>query len=140
VRRTVERHTRWAKLRRSLHPAGFVFEPLLSPLLVATVIALAAPSQVTWGAVTAVAALQTLVSLALVRLLRGTWLPWRYAPLEIARTYLAIACWLVAFVSMRIQWRGHPFLLKRGSVIVSAPASAWASLVTRVREYARTSG
>jgi ceramide glucosyltransferase len=125
--RTLERHTRWAKLRRSLHPVGFVFEPLLSPLTVAALVALASPSRGTLAVVGLVAAAQTTVSLAMVRVLRGTPLAWRYAPLEIVRTCLAFWCWIAAWLSMRIEWRGHAMVLRRGSVIAPATPSAWAS-------------
>jgi ceramide glucosyltransferase len=37
VARTLERHTRWSKMRRSLYPLGFAVEPLLSPIVVTTV-------------------------------------------------------------------------------------------------------
>ena len=40
VRRSMERHTRWAKMRRALSPTSFVFEPLLTPLVVATIVAI----------------------------------------------------------------------------------------------------
>jgi ceramide glucosyltransferase len=125
LKRTLERHTRWAKLRRSLHPSGFFFEPLLSPLTTAAVTALLAPSRATLAAAAVVAIAQTVVTLAMVRALRGTWLAWRYAPLEIVRTCLALYCWLAAWTSMRIQWRGHAMLLGRGSVITPAPTTSW---------------
>jgi ceramide glucosyltransferase len=132
VRRTLERHTRWAKLRRSLHPLGFAFEPLLSPLTIAILVALVAQTRFALGAVAVVAALQTLVALATVRMLRGHAMAWRHAPLEVVRTVLLFGCWLAACASMRIQWRGHPFLLTRGSVIVPAPPSVWRVLRDRL--------
>jgi ceramide glucosyltransferase len=140
LKRTLERHTRWAKLRRSLHPSGFFFEPLLSPLTVATLVAVIDPSRTTLGIAGAVAVAQTLITLAMVRLLRGTWLAWRYAPLEVVRTCLAFYCWAVAWMSMRIAWRGHAMVLRRGSVIApllpgaNGPLSArgaWATLRAR---------
>jgi ceramide glucosyltransferase len=137
LRRTVERHTRWSKLRRSLHPVGYWFEPLLSPLVVATVVALLAPTQLTLAVAGVVAVLQTMVALGLTALLRGKPLAWRYAPLEIVRTYLQLVLWAGAIASMRIQWRGHPFLLKQGSVIVPAPPGALAAAWARVRALAR---
>jgi ceramide glucosyltransferase len=133
VRRTVERHTRWSKLRRSLYPVGYLFEPLLSPLTVASIVAVLMPSQLAMGAVAAAALMQTVVAMATTAHLRGHGLAWRYAPLEIVRTYLQLLCWATALVSMRIQWRGHPFVLKPGSVIAPAPPSAWAGLRARVR-------
>jgi ceramide glucosyltransferase len=137
MRRTVERHTRWSKLRRSLHPTGYLFEPLLSPLVVATAVALVAQSQLALAVAGVVAVLQTIVALGITALLRGRPLAWRYAPLEIVRTYLQLAFWAGALVSMRIQWRGHPFLLKQGSAIVPAPPSAWSAVWARVRASAR---
>jgi ceramide glucosyltransferase len=120
LRRTVERHSRWSKLRRSLVPHLFVGEPILSPLLVATGTALVAPSRATLALVLAMAVVQTLLALASVRVSRGHGLAWKYAPLEMVRTYLLFACWVAAAVTTRLAWRGHPFRLLPGSVIVPA--------------------
>ncbi len=133
VRQTFDRHTRWSKLRRSLQPGGFVFEPLLSPLAVAMAVAVAAHSQLALAVAGVVAVLQTVVALSITSLLRGRPLAWRHAPLEIVRTCIHLACWAAALVSMRIQWRGHPFVLKAGSAIVPAAPSAWATVWARVR-------
>jgi ceramide glucosyltransferase len=125
VRRTLERHTRWAKLRRALHPAGFVVEPILSPLVVATIVAAASRSQLAVAVAGSVALLQSAVALGTVAFLRGQPLARRYAPLEIVRAYLVFGCWVAACLSTRIHWRGHALLLKRGSVIAPAPPSVW---------------
>ncbi|MGO9713826.1 MAG: glycosyltransferase [Polyangiaceae bacterium] len=133
VRRTFDRHTRWSKLRRSLHPTGYLFEPFLSPLAVATIVALIAHTQLALAAAGVVAIAQTITAALVTTLLRGSPLAWRYAPLEIVRTYLHLVCWAAPLVSMRIQWRGHPFLLRQGSIIVPAPPGAWATLRARFR-------
>jgi ceramide glucosyltransferase len=133
VRRTFERHARWSKLRRSLHPSAYLFEPFLSPLLTATLVALVARTPLAIAMLGLVAVLQTSVALGITALLRRKRLPWRFAPLEIVRTYLHFACWASALLSMRIQWRGHPFLLKQGSVIVPAPPRAWSQVGARLR-------
>ena len=52
-------------------------------------------------------------------LLRRRSFAWWYVPLEVIRSYVAIFCWLRAWASRRIAWRGHPFVLQRGSAIVS---------------------
>jgi ceramide glucosyltransferase len=118
VARTLERHSRWAKLRRSLHPLAFASEPLLSPVVVATAGVIAVPCKVTAAVLAGVCVAQTACALLAVRLLRGQALAWWYAPLEIARSYVTLLCWANAYVSRRIAWRGHPFFLRRGSVIV----------------------
>jgi ceramide glucosyltransferase len=123
-RRTVERHTRWSKLRRALFPLGFSLEPILTPIVVATVAALLAPGTAAVELLAAVFLLQTVIALVAVRLLRGHWLAWWCAPLEIVRSYVMFLCWLRALASRRIEWRGHAFTLTRGSVIVRANATS----------------
>ncbi len=118
VSRTMERHTRWAKLRRSLNPTAFMVEPMLTPVVVASGGVIAAPCKLTAGVLAAVCLAQTACALLAVRLLRGRALAWWYAPLEIVRSYVTFLCWAGACVSRRIAWRGHPFSLRRGTVIV----------------------
>jgi len=118
IGRTFERHTRWAKVRRSLQPGAFVMEPLLTPIVVASAGVVVAPSKGSAALLVAVSAVQTACALGAVRLLRGTWLAWWYAPLEIARAYLGLVYWAVAWTNRRITWRGHAFELSRGSAIV----------------------
>jgi ceramide glucosyltransferase len=123
VARTIERHTRWAKMRRSLNPGAFMAEPVLTPIVVATGSVVVAPCRMTAALLAAVCVAQTACALLAVRLLRGRGLAWWYAPLEIARSYVTLLCWTIACVNRRIAWRGHPFSLRRGSVIVpGAPA------------------
>lgn len=122
VVRTLERHTRWAKMRRSLFPLGFAIEPLLSPVVVTTVGLLVAPSRTTAAMLAGAALLQTLCAFVSAALLRRQWFAWWYVPLEVIRSYVAIFCWFRAWASRRIAWRGHPFLLQWGSAIVSLSA------------------
>jgi ceramide glucosyltransferase len=136
VKRTIERHTRWAKMRRALSPIGFAFEPMLSPLATASIVAMFAQSKVSVEIMVAMAALQTVCSLASTRMLRGHALKWYYAPLEIVRTYLLLLCWARACMSRGIDWRGHAFVIKRDSRIAPAPKSSWSRLRDAARRFA----
>jgi ceramide glucosyltransferase len=118
VMRTVERHTRWAKLRRALLPAAFAVEPVLTPIVVASLGVLVSPGRLTAAVLASTCVMQTVSALVAVRVLRGRWLAWWYAPLEMVRSYVMFACWVRAAMSRRIEWRGHAFTLARGSVIV----------------------
>jgi|HubBroStandDraft_1064217.scaffolds.fasta_scaffold07679_5 ceramide glucosyltransferase len=122
VFRTLERHTRWAKMRRSLSPPVFALEPLLSPVVVTTLGLLIAPSRTTALLLAVAAFVQTFCAFVSAALLRRQWFAWWYVPLEVVRSYVAIFCWLRAWASRRIAWRGHPFVLQRGSAIVSLSA------------------
>jgi ceramide glucosyltransferase len=124
VMRTIERHTRWSKIRRALFPAGFVTEPILTPIIAASLGLLLAPGKITAAMLGIACVAQTTIALLAVRLLRGHWLAWRYLPLEIVRSYVALVCWLRACGSRRIEWRGHAFLLKRGTAIVPLASAA----------------
>jgi ceramide glucosyltransferase len=120
TRRTLERHARWAKIRRALSPRAFLLEPLASPLLVASLLFVIAPSRALFGCIALSALLQSVVAFASIRFLRGKSLAIRYAPLEVARTYALFACWAWALVSHRVVWRGHPFRILSGSRITAA--------------------
>jgi ceramide glucosyltransferase len=117
IRKMVERHTRWSKMRRALLPLGFLGEPILTPLNGATVGLLLAPSTTTGMAWCVACALQTFGAMLAVRILRGSWMSWRYIPLELFRSYIALFCWMRAWASRRIEWRGHLFLLGPSTTI-----------------------
>jgi ceramide glucosyltransferase len=119
----IDRHTRWAKLRRSLLPFGFFGEPLMTPVAMATLGVVVAPSTETAAAFAVTCLLQTAAAMVALGAIRGRRLAWWYAPLEIVRSYVVVLCWARACVSRRIAWRGHPFTLQAGSVIVPLPAS-----------------
>jgi ceramide glucosyltransferase len=121
LRRTIERHTRWAKMRRAISPGAFLLEPLLSPLVVATAMAALFPTRTQVAAAVVALVLQTAAGLLAVRVLRGRALPWLYAPLEIVRTYVALACWASALASRRVAWRGHAFVLGKDSALLPVP-------------------
>jgi ceramide glucosyltransferase len=133
VRRTIERHTRWAKLRRAITPVGFALEPSLSPVLMATLVGLAVPCRVTCLAWAFAVALQTAGALVTTKILRGQALEWHWAPLELLRSYLLFFCWMRACASKRVSWRGHTFELARESAILPAPPRVWTRLWTAVR-------
>ncbi|HXX67565.1 MAG TPA: glycosyltransferase [Polyangiaceae bacterium] len=117
IARTFERHTRWAKMRRSLFPIAFCVEPVLTPIGVASVALLLSPTRVMLALFACVTLAQMAWASLAVRLLRGRFV-WWYAPLEIVRSYVALGCWGCACLSRRISWRGHLFWLLRGTAIV----------------------
>lgn len=120
--RTLERHTRWSKMRRALFPVAFAFEPIMTPIVIASAGFVLAPGRATAALLASICVVQTLAAQLAVRGLRGRWLPWRYLPLEIVRSYVMLLCWARACVSRRIDWRGHTFTMRRGTVIVPAAA------------------
>lgn len=110
-RRTLERHTRWAKMRRAIVPEAFAIEILLTPVAVALVGALALQSRASLGLLAVTAMLQMLGAALVGRLVRGA--PFRAAHLllEPVRAVLLQLCWLRAASSREVEWRGHSFVL-----------------------------
>ncbi len=115
--RTVERHARWAKMRRALIPRAFPFEPLLSPLTIAAMTTLVAPSGLTAQLLLCALALQTTGALLCHTLLHAR-RPFLLAAIEPLRTAAAFIAWAQAVASRRVSWRGNAFLVTRGSRLV----------------------
>jgi ceramide glucosyltransferase len=118
--RTFERHSRWMKMRRSVAPWAFAIEPCVSPVLVSTLAAAIVPSPIAFGVLGACTALHVGGAFVAVRILRGTWPAAWTAPIEVVRPFFLFACWLRAWASRRVSWRGHPYRLHRGMVITPA--------------------
>jgi ceramide glucosyltransferase len=138
VKRTLERHSRWAKMRRALAPGAYSVELMLTPTIVSSLVVLITGSKLAMIAALATAALQTVCALLCVRLLRGNWLAWYYAPLEVLRSGIVLLCWLRGCLSRRIVWRGHPFVLKKNSEIAPAPPSSWSRIRSAVEAAVRS--
>ncbi len=135
LKRTVERHVRWAKIRRVMRPAGFALEPALSPVVMTTLACLALPTDSLRLAFLSAVVLQTAGAAVTTRMLRGGEPRWYWVPLEIVRAYLLFFCWLSACVTRRVSWRGHGFELARDSAIVPAEPGLWHRFLALVRSY-----
>jgi ceramide glucosyltransferase len=115
--RTIERHARWAKMRRALTPLCFALEPLLSPLLVATLVGILAPSALAakiWGCALGLQVVGARLCFTLLRMKR----PWLLAALEPLRAAVIFLCWGLGCLSRRVDWRGNVFSIEAGSKLV----------------------
>lgn len=127
VTRSLDRHARWGRMRRSIMPPGFYLEPLLSPIVVATCACLVSQTRESALVLLGAMALQVAGAAVATRMLRGRvplWLP----PMEVLRAYLLFWAWLRAIGSRRVSWRGHDFSLRSGSRLVPVGPSVWARL------------
>jgi len=130
VERFLNRHVRWAQMRRRIAPAAYLGELLLNPVLW---IALATLSLLATGPgrdlrLLAVAAAGVAVKCAsdslLCRRLRGT-LPRAAEVIVMPLKDLAMAAiWLVAWFRRRVSWRGNELRIERGSLLTAAEPEA----------------
>jgi ceramide glucosyltransferase len=127
VGRSIERHTRWAKMRRAIAPRCFPFELLLTPMLMAFAVLCMVPSATALRALCAAWALQCVGVTTAMRILRGKWPSWQIVALEPLRALVLFACWLRAWTSRRVEWRGNSFRVGPGTELIpitmDAPAS-----------------
>lgn len=118
--RTLERHTRWCKMRRNLVPRCFAIEPLGSPLLVAWLTLLVSPTRLALELWLFAWALQSLAAFLGLRLLRPAHFNLALVLAEPLRTLCAFVCWLSAYASRRVAWRGNSFIIGPGTELVAA--------------------
>ena len=131
--RTIERHTRWAKIRRAMKPRAFLLEPILSPVVIATLACLASPTRSSALVLMMAMALQGAGAVLTNAMLRREAPRWYWMPLEILRSYLLFFCWFCACLTHRVSWRGHAFQLSRDSAIVPAQPGVWHRVRALVR-------
>lgn len=133
IKRTIDRHTRWARIRRAMAPTGLAFEPLLMPALVVPAMAFVSPSlTLSWLATFAVI-LQIGGSQLSLKLLRGKALPLRLWPLDLVRSFVLVVCWMRAWSSMRVSWRGHDLMIGKDTELLPAGPRAIDRVLALVR-------
>jgi ceramide glucosyltransferase len=117
LRLFVNRHLRWAQIRRRLCPAAYLAEPLLYPLPWLLLLATAgAPLAALAGL-----GLKVASDLTLGASLRGR----AFGPSAIlaipCKDLLITAVWLVGAFRRRVNWRGHQLRIGDGTVLSEAP-------------------
>ncbi|MFT3766069.1 MAG: glycosyltransferase [Minicystis sp.] len=116
--RSVDRHARWAKMRRAIVPSLlFVAEPLISPFIVSLLVAFFAASTLSYQLVALALGLQ-FVGALLAHTVASARRPLLLAALEPVRALAWLACWVLAGVSRRVSWRGNTFVIGEGSRLV----------------------
>ncbi|WP_438017474.1 glycosyltransferase [Sorangium sp. So ce315] len=123
--RTLDRHTRWAKMRRALAPGCFAVEPFNAPLLVAWLTLLLSPTGLALELWLFAWVLQSLGTFLALKRLRPGCSSAMLVAAEPLRTLCWFFCWLNAYASRRVAWRGNAFTIGAGSELVAAeePAS-----------------
>lgn len=125
---TVHRHARWAKTRRSIMPNEYLIEPIIVPLIFATLMLAVWPGWMSLTLYAGVALVQMIGAQAFMHYLRGTHLPVYMWPIEIGRTYTYVACWLSAWTGRYVRWRGNRLELGEGAHLVATTAEARAAV------------
>jgi ceramide glucosyltransferase len=121
--RFIERHLRWAQMRRRLNPMAYAGEPLLNPTpFLAALLACALAGGLRELAVSSLVLLaaKALSDIAVLRALRGAAVRLRDLPAIFFKDLVALGIWLVGFFRRTICWRGHSLRLESGSRLLEA--------------------
>lgn len=117
--RPFRRHSRWAKIRRSMCPVAFWFEPLLHPVVVAALVLAVVPSTTTVGLLAVAVMSELVVDAASILRLRGFKALWLVHLLPVKALFMFV-CYCRALVSRRVTWRGNALRVTRDSRLVTA--------------------
>lgn len=115
-RRSFDRHTRWARIRRAMAPAGFLFEPVVQPALLAGIALCCVRTLPAFIAFLVACAGQMLLTRWCTTFLGKSPLPYRYLPLDLLRGGLLLVCWARGW-NTRIVWRGNHLRIGRNTVL-----------------------
>jgi ceramide glucosyltransferase len=134
--RMIERHARWARMRRGIVPICFTFELLLQPLVIASLVWAVSPTTLAADLVACALALQMIGALMAHTLLQARH-PVLLAAMEPVRAAAAAAAWMLAVATRRVSWRGNAFLVGAGSQLIPLPpeteARSWRPMALRAR-------
>jgi hypothetical protein len=107
-------------MRRRLQPWAYLGEPLLNPTPLLLLLLAAGQPMALAGI-----ALKVSADLLLLSRLRGAAVPLQKAPSVVVKDLLVLAVWVVGAFRQTVCWRGNPFRVGRGSVLLPArPARA----------------
>lgn len=114
TRRFVNRHLRWAQIRRWNSTRAFVAEPLLNPVPFALAAAIAGMPWIALGALVTKIASDAL----LARRMRGHAYGLRDLALIPFKDLIIAGIWVVAIFRRRVWWRGNALRIGPGSALV----------------------
>jgi ceramide glucosyltransferase len=118
----VNRHLRWAQMRRWVCLRAYVCEPFANPVAW-LVVGWPLAHATTWGARYAawvgvallVLCLKCFADSALVRVVSGRWVPLRHLALIPVKDLLIALVWWVGLFDRRVNWRGNVMTIGPGS-------------------------
>lgn len=111
VKQVGSRYLRWAKIRRRMAPWGFLGEPLLFPLAVASAGLALEPGAFSAAVWAGTFLAQVLLSGWALRVV-GERQSWPHlAALVLVAEHLAVVTWFLAWLSRTVSWRGNSFSL-----------------------------
>ena len=120
VSKFINRHLRWAKMRRTLNIGHYLLEPLSNPILMALIFMLVNLNLQGLSIFLAVTLIKTFFDMMNARFMNSD-LKWYHGLLIPLKDLLIGLIWFVPFVNRTIYWRGNSFRISKGTRLLPIP-------------------
>jgi len=114
VSKFINRHLRWAKMRRTLNVGHYLSEPLSNPILLALIYLAVHMDLQALSLFMIVTFLKMFLDIINARLMKSD-LKWYHGLLIPAKDLIIGFIWFVPFVNRTINWRGNSFRISKGT-------------------------
>lgn len=112
VRRFLNRHSRWAKMRKTSNLLYYFSEAFANPIALAALYALILPGVMASTVLASTVALKILLDGLIIAVVRSD-LRWYHLALIPAKDILIGFAWLTPFISNTVNWRGNLFKISK---------------------------
>ncbi|APF18100.1 glycosyl transferase family 2 [Caldithrix abyssi DSM 13497] len=114
LKRFINRHTRWAKIRRNMHIHHYFIESVSNPIALAVILALLLHNALGAGLLLLVTLVKMAHDIYLSRLMKSD-LKWYHFFLTPVKDLLISILWFVPFISNTVNWRDNYFKIGKRS-------------------------
>lgn len=117
MERFMNRHIRWAKMRKSINMIHYTLETITNPVYVALIFAMATGRADLWLLFLITVMIKMGIDILILRSLKSRFKVSEYLLLPVKDILMGFL-WLVPFVNNRINWRGNNFRIGKGTQIM----------------------
>lgn len=132
IKRFLERHTRWAKIRWKLAQAKYFTEPLVNPTLIACFLPLLCGfSKLTLLLFLSVVSIKIAGDLLVMRMIKQK--PKISLFLVPIKDLIIGVLWLVPFVTSKVNWRGNLYIISKNTKLMLYKNSLWKQILLKLK-------
>ncbi len=113
----LNRHTRWAKIRRHLHLYHYIIESVSNPIALSFILFLLFPNQAGLIQFLIISALKISHDVYILRLLRSK-MKVKFIALIPIKDLIISLLWFLPFFSARLTWRENKFIIKKKTFLL----------------------
>ncbi len=117
LERFINRHTRWAKMRRHMHLHHYIIESLSNPITLSFILFLLLPNWAGLLQLFIISTLKIVHDIYILKLLKKE-MEIKYIALIPLKDLLMSILWILPFFSSRLTWRENKFKIKKKTFIL----------------------